>query len=87
MGAIHRKLDRTDEAVKEFQEAIRCNPGMIAVYTNIAEIHVAAGRVAEGLALAQRAADVARSKDESQTAAEIERWIKSRQTAKERDER
>ncbi|MEN6451771.1 MAG: tetratricopeptide repeat protein [Thermoguttaceae bacterium] len=82
LATSYRKQERNEEAAKEFKEAIRCDSANIAARREVAELQMLAGRGAEGLATAQKAADIARSKGDEKTAAEIELWIKSCQPAK-----
>ncbi|MCE5269380.1 MAG: tetratricopeptide repeat protein [Planctomycetaceae bacterium] len=90
LGTIHRREGRPAEALKEFEETVRCNAEAIKAYTNIAEIEVAAGRLDEGLVQAKKAVDIARASaekngnknGEKQAAAELELWIESLQRRK-----
>ncbi|MEN6457598.1 MAG: tetratricopeptide repeat protein [Thermoguttaceae bacterium] len=85
LAAIYRKLNRTADALKEY-EAVVCQstdrPETIDAYRGIAEIDIAEGRINGGIAMAKKAASLARSKDDQALATEIELWIDSCQRAK-----
>jgi tetratricopeptide (TPR) repeat protein len=76
LGMALVKLDRSSEAIVQFQEAIRLNRAYLPVYANLAEALAAAHQTADAIDIAKRGIDIANKWGNSAVADQLEALVK-----------
>jgi tetratricopeptide (TPR) repeat protein len=71
----------TSKAIRDYEEAIRIDPYNADAWFALAKAQAAADRPGEAASSAQKALDVARSRDRTDLVPTIEAWLRSRRKA------
>jgi tetratricopeptide (TPR) repeat protein len=77
LGSALVLAGRTREAIEHFKEALRLEPEYFKAYNNLALAYVKTHQSSEAIATAQKALDIARSKNDTVRAKQIEDWLNS----------
>ncbi len=77
LGIALGKVGRTQEAVEHFQQALRLDHDYTEAYANLASAYAVTGRPDKAVAAAQKALKLARSKQQTALAKQLEDWLNS----------
>ncbi|MGD0517575.1 MAG: tetratricopeptide repeat protein [Thermoguttaceae bacterium] len=77
LGSALVQAGRMQEAIEHFKEALRLEPEYFKAYNNLALAYVKTHQSSEAIATAQKALDIARSKNDTVRAKQIEDWLNS----------
>jgi tetratricopeptide (TPR) repeat protein len=77
LGSALVQAGRMQEAIEHFKEALRLEPEYFKAYNNLALAYVKTHQSSEAIATAQKALDIARSKNDAVRAKQIEDWLNS----------
>ena len=70
-------MDRLQEAVEHYRQAIALRKDFTPVYYNLATTYAKMHESSEAIAMAQKALDLARSQSQAALAEKIEKWLNS----------
>jgi len=77
LGIALFEIGRPQEAVEQYQEAVRLKPDFTDAYSNLALVHAGLRQSSKAIAAGQKALELARSQQQTALAKQIEDWLNS----------